>query len=121
VSFELPVVPASPGSPASCSLDAAGLSQQLARYRELGEGASVLTRSRRRVVVRLRDSVSSEAVAEAVEVERSCCPFFDLSWSACDRELSFGVLDAEHEPALDAIAYALGLEGSVSASPGVKP
>ena len=46
---------------------------------------------------------------ELVEVERRCCPFFAIDWDPERRRFSIGVSDAEHEPALDAIAYALGL------------
>jgi hypothetical protein len=48
-------------------------------------------------------------VKELVAVERRCCPFFDLSWEPEERLLSISVSRADDEPALDAIAYALGL------------
>ena len=98
--MELPLVP-------SCGLDADGLKTQRERYREAGEGATVLERSPRRLVVEVSPR-GANAVQKLVEVERECCPFFQIDWDSSLGRLSFGVSDAEHEPALDAIAYALG-------------
>jgi hypothetical protein len=98
--MELPLVP-------SCELDAGGLKAQRERYRAAGEGATVLERTARRLVVEVSPQAVS-AVSNLVEVERECCPFFQIDWDSSLGRLSFGVSDAEHEPALDAIAYALG-------------
>jgi hypothetical protein len=98
----LPIVPA------ACSLGEDSLRGQLARYREAGRGAVVVEQSRRRLVVRV-DAISNVVVKELVAVERRCCPFFDLSWEPEERLLSISVSRADDEPALDAIAYALGL------------
>ena len=45
-----------------------------------------------------------------MEVERGCCPFFELEPDPERRELVVTVADPAQEPALDAIAYALGVE-----------
>jgi hypothetical protein len=42
--------------------------------------------------------------------ERECCPFFDLGWQPDIRRLTIAVSQAEDEPALDAVAFALALE-----------
>jgi hypothetical protein len=99
--MELPLVP-------SCDLDADGLSAQRERYREAGEGAVVLERSPRRLVVEVSGRGAS-AVPELVDVERRCCPFFAIDWDPERRRFSIGVSETEQEPALDAIASALGV------------
>jgi arsenate reductase len=93
----------------SCSLDEAGLRQQLERYRRAGEGARVIEQSRRRLVAELDERADGKLVEEAVAVERECCPFYSLDWEPLRRRLTVSVSHAEHEPALDAIVFALGL------------
>ena len=105
-SRSLPVVPR------SCSLDAAGLEAQAARYRSAGDGALVVAREPRRFEVVLGPDTDSAEVEELVAVERDCCPFFEIGWEPGERRLSFGVGRQEDAPALDAIAYALGLESA---------
>lgn len=105
----LPVVPR------SCSLDAAGLEAQGARYRRAGDGALMVAREFRRFEVVVGPDADAGEVAELVAVERECCPFFEIGWEPAERRLSFGVERDEDAPALDAIIYALGLEGPASA------
>lgn len=93
----------------SCELDADGLRAQFERYRRAGEGAELLERFPRRLAIRLRPQVDADEVGEAVATERTCCPFYEIAWDPDSRELSFAVHATEHEPALDAIAFALGL------------
>lgn len=100
----------------SCALDEAGLSKQYQRYREVGAGARVLERRRRRLTVDLDQQVDPNLVAKLLAVERECCPFLELDWEQSARRLTVGVSQAEHEPALDAIAFALGLEGSLQSA-----
>lgn len=95
--------------PPACSLDESGLGQQLARYRGVGNGAEVLERSPNRLVIRVGGVIPAVMVEELVAVERRCCPFFALGWEPEERCLSISVSRPEDEPALDAIAYALGL------------
>jgi len=99
---ELPLAP-------SCSLDEDGLARQLARYRRAGAGARVIERSDRSLAVELDAAVDPALIEQAIATERECCPFFTLSWDPASRLLAISVAQPEHEPALDAIAYSLGV------------
>ena len=101
--MDLPMAP-------SCALDESGLRSQLERYRQAGRNARVIARTRRTLVTDLDESVDSVVVAETVAVERECCPFIVLTWEPDRRRLTVSVSQAEHEPALDAIAFALDLQ-----------
>jgi hypothetical protein len=96
----------------SCALDEAGLSQQLQRYRRAGRQARLIERTSSRLVVELDRAVEIQLVDELVAVERECCPFFTLEWESDRRRLAVSVSELEHEPALDAIAFALDVAGS---------
>lgn len=85
------------------------LREQLQRSRTAGGGAEVLVWGKRRRVIRVAVCVPDSLVERLVEVERACCPFFELSWDARDRYLTTSVTDGDHEPALDAIGHALGV------------
>ncbi len=61
------------------------------------------------MVVELAPPVESRLVDELLAVERECCPFFTLDWRPDRRRLAVSVSEAEHESALDAIAFALGV------------
>ncbi len=98
-----------PIAPAACTLDKSSLRAQLARYRAAGEGAIPLERTPRRLVIRVGGQAADEDIAEMIGIERGCCPFFTLEWAAHERVLAISVARAEEEPALDAIAFALGL------------
>ena len=98
-----------PMAPASCSLDQDELGTQLARYRAAGDDAQVIHHDSRRLVIGVSDQVSTGSIDELVATERSCCPFFELDWDPEPRRLSIAVTRPEHEPALGAIAHALGL------------
>lgn len=103
--MDLPMAP-------SCTLDEAGLRSQLERYRQAGQNASLIERTPRSLVVDLDENVDVELVAETVAVERECCTFFALTWEPDRRRLTISVSRVEHEPALDAIAFALNLQAS---------
>ena len=96
-------------APDSCTLDAEGGIAQAERYRRVGAGAELLASEPLAIVARLTESVDPKLVEELVAIERDCCPFFEIGWDEADRTLSFAVTKAEDGPALDAIAYALGL------------
>lgn len=96
----------------SCALDEAGLRSQLERYRQAGQNARLIERTPRQIVIDLDQDVDRELVAETIAVERECCPFFTLSWEQDRRRLTVSVAQAAHEPALDAIAFALNLQAS---------
>jgi hypothetical protein len=97
----------------SCALDDAGLRMQYERYRQVGAGARLTDRTRRRLVVRLDEHTDTKLVDELLDIERACCPFFELGWEPDRRRLIVSVARAEHERALDAIAFALDLDGPV--------
>ncbi|MGH2866944.1 MAG: hypothetical protein ACRDNK_05165 [Solirubrobacteraceae bacterium] len=98
-----------PMIPASCALDEGELQRQLGRYRVAGRGAQVTERTARRLVLDLAADVPDSEVQELVAVERGCCPFFGLDWDPEARRLAIGVLASDDEPALAAVAAALGL------------
>ncbi len=94
-------------APASCALDETALAEQLGRYRAVGADSALVARDARRIVVDVGPRVPGALVDELVEVERGCCPFFELDWRPPGRRLTVAVRDVEHEPALSAIATAL--------------
>ncbi len=96
----------------SCALDEAGLRSQLERYRQAGQNARLIERTPRSLVADLDKDVDAELVAETVSIERECCPFFTLTWEPERRRLTISVSQAAHEPAIDAIAFALNLQSS---------
>jgi hypothetical protein len=93
----------------SCALDEAGLLLQLQRYRHAGRGAALVDRTPRHLVVQFDQHVNAGVVDAAIAVERECCPYFTLDWQAPTRRLTISIAEPEHEPALDGIAFALGL------------
>jgi hypothetical protein len=101
---ELPMAP-------SCALDEAGLRAQLARYRAVGHDARLLERTSRRLVIEVDGATDSAIVAKTLAVERECCPFLALDWHPEQRRLAISVSAAEYEPAIDAIAFTLGVNG----------
>jgi hypothetical protein len=94
----------------SCALDEAGLRAQYERYRRAGAGARVVERTPQRIVAELDRHVDTRLVEETLAIERDCCPFYELGWDPSRQRLSVSVSQPEHAPALDAIAFALGLE-----------
>lgn len=104
-------------APESCSLDRDGLRAQLERYRRAGDGATLLERGARRLVVRVADTARAGDIEQLIAVERECCPFFELAWEPELRTLVLAVADDEHGPALDALAYALGVTGRSAEPP----
>jgi len=94
----------------SCTLDPDGLRLQLERYNQAGARARLVNHTRRSLVVDLDEEVDTELVEKTIAIERACCPFFTLDWKPERRRLTVAVSQAEHEPALNAIAFALDLE-----------
>ncbi len=95
--------------PWSCSLTDGELRQQLDRYRVAGAGAEVVAWGRRRRLIRIASGVPESLVDRLVEVERACCPFFELTWDSASRCLTISVSSSREEPALEAIVHALGV------------
>ena len=58
-----------------------------------------------------------ELIAETIATERDCCPFSTLEWEPDSRRLTVSVTDAEQQPALHAIALALGIADGDSSNP----
>jgi len=99
---------AEPPAAPSCSLSPADLARQQRRYAEIGRAAIASRRSPSTIEIDLSADVDDGLVRETLEIERSCCPFFELDFDADRRVLSIGVADDFHRPALDAIDHALG-------------
>jgi hypothetical protein len=97
----------------NCALDESGLRRQLERYRQVGGSVRMADRTRRRLVIDLDDRVDTVLLEETIATERECCPFFGLNWEPHARRLTISVSLTEHEPALDAIAFALALPDSL--------
>jgi len=95
---ELPVL--------GCTLDAAGLAAQRDRYSRLASHVTGADRSSRRLTVRFDSAVDHALLAETLAIEADCCSFFAIAVDGDTAELT--VPAPEVDPALDAIAYALG-------------
>ncbi len=93
---------------AQCNLDLPGLRAQRERYADLGASVQAAERTAGRLTVRFGPDLDETLLQETIAIERECCPFFLLDYDTKARELAVGVRDAEQEPALDAIASALG-------------
>ena len=89
-------------------MNEAQLAEQLAGYARAGRGAEVIERERRRRVIRVGSDVPESLILRLIEVERGCCPFFEMVWDEASRRLAIEVPDSDHEPALEAIVSALG-------------
>ena len=100
--LELPVI-------AECRLDLDGLTRQRDRYRALGRHVADSERRPGLLSVRFDAEADMTLLQEAVDIERGCCPFFRMTPDPGRRELLIAVDTPEHDPALDAIAHALGL------------
>ena len=103
---------------AVCGLDPDGRRHQRERYRRLGREVESIERDRDSLTVRFRPTLDRSLLAEAIEVERACCPFFGFDFSTPARRLRVTVTSADQVPALDAIAAALGDSGAARPSAG---
>ncbi len=101
----------------SCTLDETALRAQYERYRQAGAGARVVHRSLLRLVVELDQHVNTSLVEETIAIERECCPFYELGFEPDRRRLRVSVSQPEQAPALEAIAFALGLQAPVARPP----
>ena len=86
----------------ACSLGAAERAVQLERYRALGRHAAEVDHEPGRVVVRFFDDPPTRQLELALEVERGCCPFFDIQYEPAGRRLVIAVEDPDHDRDLDA-------------------
>jgi hypothetical protein len=98
-----------PVLPPSCSLDREGLERQLERYRAVGAAATIVHRRPDRITMTVGSATPDTTIEQLVAIERECCPFYELDYDPAERKFSIGVSRSEYEPALAAIAHALGL------------
>ena len=92
---------------AAWTLDAGGRAVQLERYRALARHAAEVEHEPGRVVVRFFDNPPTGLLERTLEVERGCCPFFDIEYEPVGRRLVIAVEDPNRDPDLDALAHAL--------------
>jgi hypothetical protein len=95
---ELPVL--------GCSLDAAGLAAQRARYAALTPHVTSSDRSPRTLIVGFDALVDRELLDTTLAIEAECCSFFAIARD--DASVRLTVPTDDLDPALDAIAHALG-------------
>jgi hypothetical protein len=93
--------------PLACSLDEAGMAAQRARYAVVARHVVSLAHGERSLKARLDEMLDGAVLRELIDVERECCPFFDMHFDAAEHVLSVSVSSEEHEPALQAIAHGL--------------
>jgi hypothetical protein len=92
---------------AECRLDLAGLRRQRDRYATLGRDLVGMEREPGRLIATFSEHVDDGLVRETIEVERECCPFFELAYDAAGHRLSITVEEPVQDPALDALQYSL--------------
>jgi hypothetical protein len=97
--------------PAACRLDATGRREQAARYRRLSASVASVTRRDDALDVTFAAGVDLSLLEAAVDVERACCPFFDLRLDDQARTLHVAVSAPRERPALDALEAAMYPEG----------
>jgi hypothetical protein len=97
------IEPTEPPLIAECRLDIDGLRGQRNRYRALGAHATSARRQRQQLEVHFDAGVDVDLLVEAIDVERRCCPFFEMQLQLERRELVITVAHPEQDPALDAV------------------
>ncbi|HEY5318852.1 MAG TPA: hypothetical protein VIJ20_12760 [Solirubrobacteraceae bacterium] len=93
----------------SCALDHTGRREQAARYARLGPSITNARRESEALLIEFNPGFDRRTLDEALAVERECCPFFRFAFEEEPPSLRVTVAQAEMLPALEAIAYALGL------------
>lgn len=92
----------------SCALTSEGVVEQRARHERLSASTVAVARGRDTVTFTFDESLERQTLDEMLAVERECCPFFTFSFDPETRRLVVGVASANHVPALEAMADALG-------------
>ena len=92
----------------SCAITEEDLKRQRERAVKLSTSVRALTRRDDAVVFEFEAGFDRRALDQMVAVERECCPFFTFGYDEEARRLTVSVKDAEHVPALDAMAQQLG-------------
>jgi hypothetical protein len=95
---ELPVL--------GCTLDPAEMTAQRDRYARLATHVARVDRAPQRLRVRFDTAVDHALLADTLAVEADCCSFFAVALEGDAAELTVPTPDLD--PALDAIAHALG-------------
>ena len=103
---------------AACSLAPDERHEQLERYRAIGRLAARVEHQPGRVVVRLADDPPGGLIERTIEVERRCCPFFDIDYDPSTQQLAISVDQSDRRPSLDAIAHALMESRATALLPG---
>ena len=93
--------------PLACSLDETAMAAQRARYAVVARHVQSVASGERSLRARIDETLDGAVLRELIEVERECCPFFEIGYDAAERLLSVSVSSEEHAPSLQAIAYAL--------------
>jgi hypothetical protein len=93
--------------PLACSLDETAMAAQRARYAVVARHVQSVASGERSLRARIDETLDGAVLRELIEVERECCPFFEIGYDAAERLLSVSVSTEEHAPALQAIAHAL--------------
>ena len=93
--------------PLACSLDETAMAAQRARYAVVARHVQSLASGERSLKARIDETLDGAVLRELIEVERECCPFFEIGYDAAERLLSVSVSSEEHAPALQAIAHVL--------------
>jgi hypothetical protein len=98
-------------TPSACRLNDAGRREQVERYRRLSASVTAMRRRDDALDVSFAAGVDVTLLREAVDVERACCPFFDLRLDDRARTLRVAVAGPDDRPALDALAATMHPEG----------
>jgi len=99
----------------ACTLHPAERAVQLERYRALAGHTVEVEHEPGRVVVRFFGD--PPLLERTVEVERGCCPFFDIEYEPAGRRLVIAVEDPDRNRDLDAIAHTLAQSGTTGSLP----
>ena len=105
----------------ACSLDPDELHKQLERYRAMGRLAATVEHESDRLVVRFVGGPPTALIERTVEVERGCCPFFEIDYEPASQRLAISVDQPDRRPSLDAIAHALTESRATSLAPEAEP
>ena len=97
----------------SCALRGEDREAQRDRWRVVGHSVERSERAEDQLALELTPGYDRELLDETLTVERACCPFFRFDLDATTHRLTVSVDDPGQRPALDALAYALGISGAV--------
>jgi len=89
----------------TCALTERGAKEQADRYARLAPAVIAVRREPDALRVEFGAGLDRALLAEALAVERRCCPFFKFELNR--RELHIGVREPDQGPALEVLAEAL--------------